>query len=72
MRIANRVPQRLTGQLITVAGDAVRVETLVAGPDGRARTRVPPAPPGARQAVAVAAHTPLTIEGAPFELALEP
>ncbi|HEY3078992.1 MAG TPA: hypothetical protein VGM69_03705 [Chloroflexota bacterium] len=72
MRIANRVPQRLTGQLITIAGDDVRVDPLVTGPDGRARTRVPARPPGARQALAVAAHTPLTIESAPFELALEP
>ncbi|HEV8638883.1 MAG TPA: hypothetical protein VG370_32130 [Chloroflexota bacterium] len=72
MRIANRVPQRLTGQLITVAGEEVRVEPLVAGPDGRALARVPARPPGSRQALAVAAHTPLTIEPAPFELALDP
>ena len=72
MHLANRVPQRLTGQLITVGADEVRVEPLVAAPDGGARARVPTRPAGGRQALAVAAHTPLTIEPASFELSLDP
>jgi immune inhibitor A len=70
VRTANRAPQRITGQLVTVAGADVSVEALTSGPDGRAAMLVPPLPEGARRALVVAAHTPLTIEPAEFELLL--
>jgi immune inhibitor A len=70
LRTANRAPQRITGQVVTVAGADVTVEPLTAGPGGRSAMLVPPLPDGARRALVVAAHTPLTIEPAEIELSL--
>ena len=72
VRTANRVPQRMTGQVVTVVGSEVAVEVLPPGADGRATMLLPPLPSGARRALVVAAHTPLTIEPAEFELAITP
>lgn len=71
VRTENRLPQRFSVRLLYGGDETLVVEVpLDAGQSGRAT--IPPRPTGTQRAyVAVAALAPLTLERAPFTLAIE-